>query len=190
LTSTYSPTDADDLDLAGTVTVKHAAGQWQWDDGVLVPGSTPRRVASRACDINSDEFVAESGPDAKFGFDTPLARVVMLDDKGTTRTLLVGKKATPKVDPEGHERDRYYARAVEFPEIYIVDRGLVDVLEDLAREHGRHARGEEEQSERQQRIEKEMGAPPGLPDRPGMPPGLRGPGRPGKDAPDGKAKRP
>lgn len=188
LVATFAPFDADDKDLAGTVTVKQAAGAWQWDDGVLVPGSTPRRVASRAAEIESDEFVAEAGEDKAWGFDKPTVKIVMTDETNAVRTLLVGKSAPPKVDPEGNDRARWYARVGEFPEVYIVDDGVVDVTKDLMREHGRHARGEEEEEERHDRIDREHGAaetdgPPGLPPRPGMPPGRHPGGRP--DAPAG-----
>ncbi len=152
LTSTFAPADSDDQDLAGTVVVRQAASEWQWEDGVLVPGSTPRRVAGRAADIESDEFVGVTGTDASYGFDKPIARVDMVDDTGRTSTVLLGKAASPTTDQEGHERSRLYARNAAFPEIYIVDDGLVDVLKDLHREHGRHARGEAAEEERKERI--------------------------------------
>ncbi len=155
LTSTFAPPDADDQDLAGTVIVRQAASEWQWEDGVLVPGSTPRRVAGRASDIESDEFVGVTGTDAEFGFDKPIARVDMVDDTGRTSTILLGKAASPTTDQEGHERERLYARNAAFPEVYIVDDGLVDVLKDLHRENGRHARGEAAEEERKERIDAE-----------------------------------
>lgn len=145
----------DDADLAGTVTVKMEADKWLWDDGIPVPGSTPKRVATRAANVNAEEFVAEKAPDGDYGFDAPLAKVVMTDLEGQVRTILVGRNAAPEKDPEGHDRERFYARAVEFPEVYIIDAGLVEVVKDLMREHGRHARGEEEKEERQERIAKE-----------------------------------
>jgi hypothetical protein len=146
----------DDADLSGTVTVKMEADKWLWDDGIPVPGSTPKRLATRAANVNADEFVAENVPDGDYGFDKPRAKVVMTDLDGQVRTILVGKGAPPVKDPEGHERERFYARAVEFPEVYIIDAGLLDVVKDLMREHGRHARGEEEKDERQERIAKEQ----------------------------------
>ncbi len=178
LVATFAPWEADDKDLAGTVAVRQAAGAWQWDDGVLVPGSTPRRVASRAAEIESDEFVAPTENDKAWGFDVPTVKIVMTDDANTVRTLVIGKQAPPTTDPEGNERSRWYARVVEFPEVYIVDDGVVDVTKDLMREHGRHARGEEAEEERHDRIDREHGegamdGPPGLPPRPGMPPGRK-----------------
>lgn len=155
LTSEFAPPDPDDKELAGTVAVRHAADEWQWDDGVIVPGSTPRRVAGRAADIQSDEFVASTGEDAMYGFDHPVARVSMTDTEGRSAVIVLGKPAKPKVDEEGHEHARWYARHMSHPEVYIVDDGLLDVLKDLHREHGRHARGEAAEEERQARIDQE-----------------------------------
>lgn len=158
LTSEFFPVDPDDAALAGTVSVLHAADEWQWKDGVIVPGSTPRRVAGRAADIESDAFVTSTGTDAEFGFDHPMARVAMVDADGRTATIVLGKLATPKVDEEGREHIRWYARHTAYPEVYIVEGGLIDVLKDLHREHGRHARGEAEEEERKARIDAETRA--------------------------------
>jgi len=155
LTAAFAPGDPDDQDLAGTVTVRQAVGEWQWDDGVIVPGSTPRRVASRAADIDSDEFVGEGGTDVAYGFDRPTVKVDMVDQEGKSATILVGKSAPPTVDDEGHERPRWFAKHAAYPEVYIVTDGLVDVVKDLMREHGRHARGEAAEEERQARIDAE-----------------------------------
>jgi hypothetical protein len=149
--------DERDPDLAKTVTVRMEADTWLWEDGVPVPGSTPRRLATRAANVQADEFVTEEADDGTYGFDKPLVRVVMTDRGGESRTIVLGKKATPVKDPEGHDRDRYYARALEFPEVYIVDAGLLDVVKDLMREHRRKADGDEEKTTRQERIEKEKG---------------------------------
>ncbi len=159
LTSEFFPLDPDDAALAGSVTVLHAADEWQWNDGVIVPGSTPRRVAGRAADIESDEFVTSTvTSDADYGFDHPIARVAMVDADARTATIVLGKAAAPKVDEEGREHARWYARHMGHPEVYIVEDGLIDVLKDLHREHGRHARGEAEEEERKARIDAETRA--------------------------------
>lgn len=155
MTTTYAPPDPEDQELAGTVTVRQAAQKWQWEGGEIVSGSTPRRLATRAANIDGVAFVAESGEDAAYGFDKPVATIGMVAQDGGVRTLLVGKAAPSELDPEGRERKRRYARMVEFPEIYVVDDGVLDVVEDLMREHGRYARGETEQAERQERVERE-----------------------------------
>lgn len=148
--------DERDADLAKTVTVKMEADRWLWDDGVPVPGSTPRRLATRAANVQADEFVADTADDGTYGFDKPLATVVMNDRGGEVRTIVLGKAAPPVKDPEGHERERFYARALEFPEVYIVDGGLLDVVKDLMREHRRKAEGDAQKSGRQERIQTEL----------------------------------
>lgn len=158
MTATYAGTGAD-ADLAKTVAVRMEADAWLWDDGVPVPGSTPKRLASRAANVTADEFVAESGDDAAYGFDKPVATVAMTDREGNARTVVVGKEAPPQKGPEGEERARRYARALEYPEIYIIDDGLLDVVKDLMREHRRKAEGDTEKAERQERIGREMDKP-------------------------------
>lgn len=147
--------DARDPDLTGTVTVRMEADRWLWDTGVPVPGSTPKRLATRVANVQADEFVAEVAPDAEYGFDAPLATIVMNDRSGESRTIVVGDNAPAVTDPEGRARDRFYARALEFPEIYIIDSGVVDVVKDLMREHRRKATGDTEKTERRDRIEAE-----------------------------------
>jgi hypothetical protein len=149
--------DNRDADLAGTVTVSLEADKWLWDDGVPVPGSTPKRLATRAASIQAESFVAATAGSGSYGFDKPLARVVMTDRAGQVRTILVGAAAPPEKGPEGEERERFYARAEEFPEVYIIDGGLVDVVKDLLREHGRKAKADDQKNERHDRIEHELG---------------------------------
>ncbi|MDP2315921.1 MAG: DUF4340 domain-containing protein [Pseudomonadota bacterium] len=165
LVTTFSG-DERDPDLTGTVTVKMEADKWFWDTGVPVPGSTPKRLATRVANVQADEFVAEAATNGEYGFEKPLATIVMNDRGGESRTIVVGKGAPPLTDPEGHERERFYARAVEFPEVYIIDSGVVDVVKDLMREHRRKATGDAEKTERRDRIDQERGGaavPPGAP---------------------------
>jgi hypothetical protein len=147
--------DTRDPDLKGTVTVNMEADKWLWDDGVPVPGSTPKRLASSAANVQADEFVTAAAPDGKYGFDKPVATVVMTDRDGQARTIVVGASAPPETGPEGEERERYYARAEDFPEVYIIDASLIGVVKDLMREHRRKATGDEEKTERHDRIESE-----------------------------------
>jgi hypothetical protein len=159
LVTTFSG-DERDPDLTGTVTVKMEADKWFWDTGVPVPGSTPKRLATRVANVQADEFVAEVAADGKYGFEKPRATIVMNDRGGEARTIVVGDNAPPMLDPEGHERERFYARAVEFPEVYIIDSGLIDVVKDLMREHRRKATGDDEKTERRERIENERAGGP------------------------------
>lgn len=156
-----------DADLNGTVLIRMAAAQWMWDDGVPVPGSTPSRVASRACGIEADAFVAENADDPKYGFAKPIVTLAMKDSDGQTRNLLVGGQAPRGTRPAmpsepggraaGEETyERYYARVAEFPEVYIIDGGLIDVVKDLMREHRRKADGDAEKEGRQEKIRQEL----------------------------------
>lgn len=167
LTATFSSTTTDQ-DLNGTVMVKNEATQWSWDDGVPVPGSTPSRVASRACDVEAEQFIASSGDDKKYGFDQPIVKVYLHDTEGNTRTILVGGKGPPgkrQLPPGGpgdrapggeEPYDRYYARAAEYPEVYLVDGGLIDVVKDMMREHRRKADEDAEKKARQEKIQQQL----------------------------------
>lgn len=158
MTATFAATGVD-ADLSGTVSVKKEADQWLWDDGVPVPGSTPSRLATRAAGIISEEFVTDKAEDAKYGFDNPLLKIYLKDSEGAYRNLIVGKPATPGKRPEGDPYDRYYARSAEFPEVYIIDAGLIEVTRDLMREHGRKAEADGEKKERQDKIQQELNKP-------------------------------
>lgn len=145
----------EDAELAKTVTVRMEADEWLWDDGVPVPGSTPKRLATRAANV-SGEFEAEAATGSAYGLEAPLATIVMADRDGNTRTVVVGAEAPPEKGPEGEARKRYYARVLEFPEVYVIDEGLLDVVKDLMREHRRKAEGDTQKAVRQERITKEM----------------------------------
>jgi hypothetical protein len=155
VTATWADTGKD-KDLAGTVTVRMAADKWQWDDGVLVPGSTPKRVAQRAAGLESDTFVSDHPEDHRYGFDTPLAVVELLDLDGVTRKVIIGKPGTPTKDPDGHDRERFYARVDDYPEVYLVDGSLPEVVKDLMREHRRKAEGDAAEAVRHERIQEEV----------------------------------
>ncbi len=154
LTATWADTGRD-ADLNKTVTVRMAADKWQWEDGVLVPGSTPKRVAQRAAGLESEAFVSETADDARYGFDRPLVDVELLDLDGTTRRVLIGKAGPGVTDPDGRERERYYARVNDYPEVYLVDGGVCDVVKDLMREHRRKAEADAAEAERRKRMERE-----------------------------------
>lgn len=156
-----STLDADGRDdvLDGTVTVRMAADAWLWEDGVPVAGSTPKRVAQRAAGLEAERFVADAGEDRRHGFDRPRVRLQLTDLDGATRTLIVGGAAPPATDREGRTLERYYARVAEAPEVYVVDAGVVEVVQDLHREHRRKAEGDVAGAARRERIEKEGAAP-------------------------------
>lgn len=149
-----------DARLAGTVTVRMAADRWLWEDGVPVPGSTPRRVAQRTAGIEADAFVSAGGDDRRWGFDRPRATVELADLDGQTRTLVIGDDAPPEPDREGRPRERHYARVREYPEVYVIDAGVYEVLRDLHREHRRKAEGDAADAERHERLREEGAIPP------------------------------
>ncbi len=180
MVATLAGATGDDGDLNGTVSVRMAADSWLWDDGVPVAGSTPKRVAQRAGGVEADEFVSGTADDARYGFDRPLVSLRMQDLDGVDRTLLVGKKGPPRVVPDQPDRDRYYSRVSDHPEVYLVDAGVVDVVKDLLREHRRKATGDDAKDERTERIEHERGSGPALPPRP---PGPSHPSTPGAKQP-------
>lgn len=168
LVATIAGAEGDDAALDGTVTVRMAADSWQWDDGVPVAGSTPKRVAQRAAGIEADEFVSATADDATYGFDHARVRVRMQDLDGVDRTLLVGDAGPPRHVPDQPDRERYYARVSDHDEVYLVDSGVVEVVKDLVREHRRKATGDDAKDERTNRIEEERrpGPAPALPPAP------------------------
>lgn len=159
LTSTLATTGRDG-ELNGSVTVRMAADRWLWEDGVPVPGSTPKRLAQRAAGLDAAEFVAEGGEDRRWGFDRPEVTLELADLDGQTRTLLLGGEAPSLTDPEGRVRERRYARIREYPEVYIVDSGVYEVVLDLHREHRRKAEGDAAAGERHERLREEGVLPP------------------------------
>ncbi len=171
IVATLDGATGEDATLNGTVTVRMAADSWQWEDGVPVAGSTPKRVAQRTAGIEADEFVSASADDAKYGFDHPLVRVRMQDLDGVDRTLLLGDPGPPRTVHDQPDRPRYYARVLDHDEVYLVDSGALEVVKDLVREHRRKATGDDEKDERTNRIEEERrpGAPPTLPQPPSPP---------------------
>lgn len=162
-----------DADLNGTVVVTMAADVWMWEDGVPVPGSTPKRVASRATGVEARSWIGADADAPRYGFADPRATVRLEDLDGVVRTLVVGAAAPSEKDPEGHEQERWYARLAEAPDVYVIDDGVVEVLRDLFHEHRRKAKNDDAAAERHDKIEEEIGAPlPGRrPSDPPSPPG-------------------
>jgi hypothetical protein len=121
----------------------------------------------RGSGITAEEFVSAGGADAARGFDAPVVTLV-ISGSGGQRTLLIGKEASPGTrtpPPSGpgerssgtEQYDRYYARVAEYPEVYIVDGSVIEVVKDLMREHRRKAEGDAEKGARQENIKNERG---------------------------------
>jgi hypothetical protein len=72
-------------------------------------------------------------------------------------TLLLGQKGPPLIDElEEREIDRYFAKLATSEQIYLVDEGVVAVLEDAIREHNRKVGKDDEQQERREAIDEAM----------------------------------
>ena len=145
---------ADYDDTAGEATIKRGVDEWHWgEDGRPVPGSTPERVAIRVTGLNAEEFVADApGSLAPYGLDDPRARAVLHAEDGSTRTVLIGDRG-PSRELEDRVVERYYATVEGETPVYLVDRGGIDVLEDVIREHTRKATKDDEIAERHEAME-------------------------------------
>jgi len=141
-------------DLHGAGSVRYAAEQWVWKDGVPVAGSTPKRVAQRLAEMEVAEFVDEdpSSP-ARYGLDAPRARVVLKDRHDNERVVRVGDEGEPFVAADGHKRPRRYVTVEGDPPVYLVDSGVLSVVQDLVRESNRKRDRDAEKAARRERIE-------------------------------------
>jgi hypothetical protein len=119
--------------------------------------------------VESEEFVADAAEDTKYGFDRPLVKIYVRDSTGAYRNLMVGKPAPSGKrmvppppgqpgNPTEESYDRYYARVAEFPEVYVIDASLVEVVKDLMREHRRKADEDAEKAGRREKINQELGS--------------------------------
>ncbi len=147
-----SASDYDDTE--GQASIKRGVDEWHWaEDGRPVPGSTPERVAIRITGLNAEDFVhdapASLGP---YGLDAPRARAVLHTEDGETRVVLIGDRG-PSRELEDRVVERYYAMIEGESPVYLVDRGGIDVLEDVIREHNRKADKDEEIAERHEAME-------------------------------------
>jgi hypothetical protein len=163
-------------DLEGEAGVRYAAEQWVWKDGVPVPGSTPSRVAERVAELEVVEFVEDAPKQLdKYGLKEPVARVVLSDADGHEKVVLIGSEG-PSVkfpDPEGREieRHRRYV-SIEAPSgdapveivegsekpgaVYLVDDGVMSVVQDMIREFNRKKKKDDEKAARREKIPSEL----------------------------------
>lgn len=140
--------------LSGQVHLRQVGDTWQWDDGLPVPGSTPRRLAMRAAGVEAEEFVDDHPSSvARYGLDKPLATITVKDQAGTTRTLLIGDMGPSRQGPEEHLIERAYARIDGEEPVYLVEKSVLEVLEDALREHGRKAEKDDEMSQRHEAMD-------------------------------------
>jgi hypothetical protein len=141
----------DEPELNDVVPLSKPGDRWMWFDGTPVPGSTPKRVASRVASLKADEFV--DGPLSRFGLDQPMARVRVSDDQGVSATLLLGDQAPSGLGIEDREIRRVYAVVEGSEQVVIVDWSVVSVLEDAVREQRRKKKNEAEKAERRELID-------------------------------------
>jgi hypothetical protein len=132
--------------------VTRTADGWRWPDGAAISGQTPKRVATRAAELKAEAFVHDVPADA--GLAPPAATVHLAFQDGTEATVVLGKvwevevPAPPRPGEritEGVRRvKKQLARIEGRPEVVEVDGSLGETIEDLFREHGRHAEREAE----------------------------------------------
>jgi hypothetical protein len=146
-----------DAEQSGTVRLNLESDAWKWEDGRPVPGSTPKRVAERLAGARVSAFVDDAGEIAGAGFENPLATVVLIDAEGRSITLILGQEGPPLVDEmEDREMSRYYAKLADGDQVYLVDDGLLSVLDDALREYNRKVGKDEEQLDRREAINEAM----------------------------------
>jgi len=131
--------NSDEGELHGSATIMSTLDSWVWGDGAPVSGSTPDRVATRTTMAEGLGFVSETDPveGSLYGFDEPLASVVITESEGQVSRLLVGGEAEPGEGLEGRASPRWYAGLEGQDGVYLVGDHLVSALKDLIREHNR-----------------------------------------------------
>ena len=111
-----------------SVLIEKKADTWSWDDGTLVSGSTPDRLATAVADLrvlSFEEKIQESNEDAQIRFLT----------SDSEQVLYIGGLASEVSDEEGITVQRYHARIGK--EYYTIDGHALRVLNDLVREYRR-----------------------------------------------------
>ena len=141
-------------DLHGAGSVRYAAEQWVWKDGVPVAGSTPKRVARRLAEVEVAEFIDDDPSSlGRYGLERPRARVVLKDRHEGERIVRIGDEGEPLIDREGHKRARRYLTIEGDAPVYLVDSGVLSVVKDLVRESNRKQGRDAEKAARRERIE-------------------------------------
>ena len=144
---------SDAFALSGEGSVRYAAEQWVWADGVPVSGSTPKRVARRFAELEVDDFIDGAvASDPKYGLNSPLVRVTLKDADDGIRVVSLGAKGPDHSDSEGNSVARFYASIEGEASVYLVHHGVYEVVRDLVRESGRKAARDAEKAARQERI--------------------------------------
>ncbi|MEC7986396.1 MAG: DUF4340 domain-containing protein [Myxococcota bacterium] len=132
-------------DQVGNATVRQVAAEWVWDDGSIVPGSTPKRVAQAISRLRVLSFEEREVP------AQPAAELIFVTEERQQRVVL-GGEAEPFVDAEGNSYSRRYLWLEN--KAFVIDTHLFRVLEDMIREYGRKDTADQEKRDRQNRIKK------------------------------------
>lgn len=125
--------------------IEKKADNWSWEDGVLVSGSTPDRLASAIADLRVITFepAQENQKEtAQIIFATPDAEHV----------LSIGDLVEIADDEEGIMVQHYYAWIGK--EYYTIDGHVLRVLNDLVREHNRKEENDAKTEALHKRIER------------------------------------
>jgi hypothetical protein len=115
---------------------------WRWPDGQKVSGSTPKRLAGRAADIDAKAFHDPPLSAARFGLESPSATVALTFEGGTSATVELGDRLS--VGQGESEQRRVYVRIAGAENVYEQDASLASVVEDLFREYGRKLERDDE----------------------------------------------
>jgi len=136
----------------GEAAIQRGVDKWQWADGRPYAGSTAERVVIRTTGLRAEEYFDDAAL-ARYGLATPRARIALTVEGGEERVVLIGDEGPPR-QMEEREIRRYYAQIEGEPTAYLTDRGALDVVQDLIREHGRKADRDEDIEKRHEAIEK------------------------------------
>ena len=143
----------DPFELSGEGSVRFAAEQWVWSDGVPVSGSIPKRVARRLAELEVDDFIdGASVDDPRFGLTDPHVRIALRDASDGKRVILIGSEGPVHTDSEGNPARRFYASVEGDSGVYLIHHGVYEVVKDLVREASRKATRDREKAARQERI--------------------------------------
>ena len=128
-----------------SVIIEKKAENWSWDDGTLISGSTPDRLASAIADLRAlsfEEFSSEQEEVAHLVFST----------EDVEQTLYIGSLVSEVSDEEGLTMQRYHAWIGR--EQYTIDGHTLRVLSDLVREYRRKIDGDAKKEALHNRIDK------------------------------------
>lgn len=134
------------------LTLRRTSDTWRWpDDDAAVAGSTPKRVASRAAELEAITF--REPPPADDGLAAPWATVALAFTDGEAHVVRIGARwkaegaPSPPLPPapgeparveppRPREEPRMFASVDDGP-VVEADGSLADAIEDLFREYGR-----------------------------------------------------